>query len=446
MQRTAKLSQGYEELKTDLLEEVNMADARIIKPATEARDWIQPLKKVIKKREDRKVSCLRYAHEDVKAEIRSWTSKNIRHGSIMLARRPKDRNETMQTWQRLKPNCITQKRYVTICDWLTDFNLARCIQCANLGASVTNQDFCRCLAIHLLTTQQEYTIADDHLKSKLPPVVTAAFSLLPHLLSSQIMTQNSLLGNYYTMLHDYCSEENFPSPPPPMGEIINAWEAEHRPVQREIERFACIAGGKAVRKSMKTDIQMQNNGANGRNGNIQRRSSSQSFQSIQSYHSASLKPPASPAISTTSDPPSPDPHTRPRISSIPSQTLLSLATPNYNSSAVASPSPGDLLAIHAPAGPRADYFTRDRLPSSSSLASVAAKKKPPPPPPKRLPSSQGLWVTALYDFAGQGQGDLAFREGDRIKVVQKTNSTDEWWEGELKGVQGSFPANYCQAT
>ncbi len=116
MQRTAKLSQGYEELKTDLLEEVSMADARIIKPATEARDWIQPLKKVIKKREDRKVSCLRYAHEVVKAEIRSWTSKNIRHGSIMLARRPKDRNETMQTWQRLKLNCITQKRYVTICD------------------------------------------------------------------------------------------------------------------------------------------------------------------------------------------------------------------------------------------------------------------------------------------------------------------------------------------
>lgn len=57
-QRTAKLSQGYEELKTDLLEEVNMADARIIKPASEARDWIQPLKKVIKKREDRKVCCL----------------------------------------------------------------------------------------------------------------------------------------------------------------------------------------------------------------------------------------------------------------------------------------------------------------------------------------------------------------------------------------------------
>lgn len=258
------------------------------------------------------------------------------------------------------------------------------------------------------------------------------------------MTQNSLLGNYYTMLHDYCTEENLPSPPPPMGDIISVCEAECKPVQREIERFACIAGGKAVRQSMKSDKLAQSNGANGRNGYPQRRTSSQSVQSIQSSQSTSLRPPASPAISATSDPPSPDPYTRPRISSIPSQTSLSLATPNYSSSAITSPSPGDSLAIHAPAGPRADYFTRDRLPSSSSMASIAAKKKPPPPPPKRLPSSQGLWVTALYDFAGQGQGDLAFREGDKIKVVQKTESTDEWWEGELRGVQGSFPANYCQ--
>lgn len=102
--------------------------------------------------------------------------------------------------------------------------------------------------------------------------------------------------------------------------------------------------------------------------------------------------------------------------------------------------------MHAPAGPRGDYFGRDRLPSGSTIASIAAgKKKPPPPPPKRIPSTQGFFVTALYDFAGEGQGDLFFREGDRIKVIKKTESTDDWWEGELKGAQGSFPANYCQA-
>jgi hypothetical protein len=53
-------------------------------------------------------------------------------------------------------------------------------------------------------------------------------------------------------------------------------------------------------------------------------------------------------------------------------------------------------------------------------------------------------VTALYDFGGQGAGDLSFREGDRIRVIKKTESTDEWWQGELRGVKGSFPANYCR--
>ena len=55
LSRTTKLQSAYEELKADLLEEVNMVDMKIIKPAMEAKDWIQPLKKVIKKREDRKV-------------------------------------------------------------------------------------------------------------------------------------------------------------------------------------------------------------------------------------------------------------------------------------------------------------------------------------------------------------------------------------------------------
>ena len=101
----------------------------------------------------------------------------------------------------------------------------------------------------------------------------------------------------------------------------------------------------------------------------------------------------------------------------------------------------------APAGPRPDYFSRDRQPSSSSMASIASKKKPPPPPPppKRNFSQQGTWVAAIYDFAGQSQGDLVFKEGDRIRVLKKTGSTDDWWEGELQGIKGSFPANYCQA-
>lgn len=255
------------------------------------------------------------------------------------------------------------------------------------------------------------------------------------------MTQNSLLAQCYTILHQFCEEARYGSPPPAMNEIISDWDQDFRPTQKEIETgFACLSHGKAVRQPMKlgdTNGGHSISGLNIRNGFAQRRSSSQSSH---------LTPSTTPAITAAPAAPSADPNTRPRISSIPSQTSLSLATPNYTPSDGPSPPSGDLSNSFAPAGPRPDYFSRDRQPSSSSLASIAAgKKKPPPPPPKRLPSIQGSWVIALYEFAGQGQGDLVFREGDRIRVVKKTDSTDDWWEGELKGIQGSFPANYCRA-
>ena len=52
-------------------------------------------------------------------------------------------------------------------------------------------------------------------------------------------------------------------------------------------------------------------------------------------------------------------------------------------------------------------------------------------------------MVAQYDFAGEGTGDLAFRVGDRIKVIKKTGSLEDWWEGELHGARGMFPRNYC---
>lgn len=254
------------------------------------------------------------------------------------------------------------------------------------------------------------------------------------------MTQNTLLSQMYTVLHDFSQDQGLPSPPPPMVEVISVWNADFKPVQKEVEtNIACIARGHARHQPLRLEDRSNSfQNENTRNGYLQRRETSQPRM---------LKPPPSPSISASSDPPSPGSNDRPRIYSVPSQNSLSLSTPNYNPSSVRSPSPNGIMTIHAPAGPHVDYFTRDRVSSNSSLASIAAaKKKPPPPPTKRKPSTQEFWVTALYEFAGQGQGDLAFREGDRIKVVKRTDSTDDWWEGELKGVLGSFPANYCQAT
>lgn len=139
-------------------------------------------------------------------------------------------------------------------------------------------------------------------------------------------------------------------------------------------------------------------------------------------------------------------------------TYPSHAPPSYEDSL--PPTPGS--TYHTPKNGLSrvtssnDYFNNtgmpplDRTKSSqsvaSSVASIAAgKKKPPPPvPAKRMPSMQGTYVTALYDFDGQTPEDLPFREGDRIKVLRKTESTDDWWDGEVNGRKGSFPANYVQ--
>lgn len=60
LDRTSKLKDVYTDLKTDLLEEVNMMESRVIKPATEAKDYIQPIRKVIKKRENKRLDWERY--------------------------------------------------------------------------------------------------------------------------------------------------------------------------------------------------------------------------------------------------------------------------------------------------------------------------------------------------------------------------------------------------
>jgi amphiphysin len=99
---------------------------------------------------------------------------------------------------------------------------------------------------------------------------------------------------------------------------------------------------------------------------------------------------------------------------------------------------------------RGDYFgaapQHGSAAVSPGLNGLAKKRPPPPPPAKRIPSTkQEEFVVAQYDFSGQGGDDLSFREGDRIKIVKKTNTDQDWWVGELGGIRGNFPANYCKA-
>ena len=280
----------------------------------------------------------------------------------------------------------------------------------------------------LEVARDTYDRADEALRSVLPELLHAVYALVPVLLSTLVQSSNTLIANYYTTIHEFCQAEQFQTPPPPMSEVIKRWAESCRPSQSQIESLASCTNPKRGRL--------------GGAGVVNHRAGSR-------VSDGSRSPGPSPSRDDAAST-----HSQEYVSRIPStqfhQAAQATISPGLRPSPL--PSPAEFLSPSMAAS-KPDYSARGRIPSTSStisvatsVASVAAgKKKPPPPPPKRMGSTKPeIWVTALYDFGGQNQGDLRMKEGDRIKVLKKTESTNDWWEGELNGTKGSFPANYCQ--
>ncbi|KAK3520497.1 hypothetical protein QTP70_024112 [Hemibagrus guttatus] len=55
-------------------------------------------------------------------------------------------------------------------------------------------------------------------------------------------------------------------------------------------------------------------------------------------------------------------------------------------------------------------------------------------------SQHPTYVQALFDFDPQEDGELGFRRGDFIQVLD--NSDPNWWKGACHGQTGMFPRNY----
>lgn len=73
--------------------------------------------------------------------------------------------------------------------------------------------------------------------------------------------------------------------------------------------------------------------------------------------------------------------------------------------------------------------------------SMNSSKLPPAPPKKSAQQPSASVVVALYDYDATEEGELSFKEGDQIKVL---DNSGDWWMGELKGQTGMFPSNYVQ--
>lgn len=419
LQRTFALKVAYTELRTELTEGIASIEKLVMAPALDARNSIAPMRKTIKKRENKRLDV-----EKCQDKVHKLHRK--------MPRSPKEDASLSKAED--------------------DLAVLSEVRCCHLVYSLV------CAAM-LILAFQEFDIADAHLRDTLPPIITATFSLVPHLLATHIRIQNELLGLYYTVLHGYCEENGYQSPPPPMDQVIACWSEDYQPAKHQVETIPLISRGKGLKEPLRLDASPESPGGRKLSApppteNL-RRTSTGLIQGTNGRQRIASNP------SATSPNPSPQPS--PKIGPRPD-----MKSPNFGG--LLKPTDfttaSDLGRQRSPgtASPSqrsgSDYFSAGRVPPSpaSTVASsvsqgsnsvngatVAAKKKPPPPPPKRIPSGKPEeYVIAQYDFAGQGAGDLSFREGDRIKIIKKTQTDQDWWTGEVRGLKGSFPANYCK--
>ena len=108
-------------------------------------------------------------------------------------------------------------------------------------------------------------------------------------------------------------------------------------------------------------------------------------------------------------------------------------------------------AEQPPENPPPPYSPGLKSPGAAALAAAVANKPKPKPPPAIKPKPSRLsgapaaeTVTALYEYAATQEGDLSFKAGDVITIVNRTPNPNEWWTGKLNGKTGQFPGNYVQ--
>lgn len=67
---------------------------------------------------------------------------------------------------------------------------------------------------------------------------------------------------------------------------------------------------------------------------------------------------------------------------------------------------------------------------------------PSQPVPSGTTAATVSRVRALYDFQPSEPGELQFRKGDVIAVLESVYK--DWWKGSLRGQTGIFPLNYVE--
>ena len=79
---------------------------------------------------------------------------------------------------------------------------------------------------------------------------------------------------------------------------------------------------------------------------------------------------------------------------------------------------------------------------NTTTAGPSQQSAPPQPVSSGTTAATVSRVRALYDFQPSEAGELQFRKGDIIAVLESVYK--DWWKGSLRGQEGIFPLNYVE--
>ncbi|KAF7565706.1 VHS multi-domain protein [Pyrenophora tritici-repentis] len=85
---------------------------------------------------------------------------------------------------------------------------------------------------------------------------------------------------------------------------------------------------------------------------------------------------------------------------------------------------------------------KSNTPQQSGSGPSASSEQPAKPVPSGTTAATVSRVRALFDFQPSEPGELQFRKGDIIAVLESVYK--DWWKGSLRGQTGIFPLNYVE--
>lgn len=451
MQKCLALQKMYSDMKQDLQQEILMIDNKLIRPVDESRAAMKALKKTLKHRDNMKLDYERYLGR-------------ADHARKKAAKSPKD--------EAALEKCESDLTQAQI-DYSTADDQVKQTFPPLTDAVISLLPYLLAIQVQIQTTLvgQIYTSLDAYCKRHGMPSPAPSDAEIISRWDNEFTGLRKELEEGISTLANGKAKHQAMNIPDKEGSTLTGLGIRNKTMgmahgggAHSSEKESGSMTGMGIRNKT---MGLANRGKNYASGGASTPGATPSYQHHEEEELAPPKPPrpgtGSPSLSPGMGVPM---SSKPRMPSYSNNhapydqkptnvmpTYPSQNPPPYSESQTSTPPSHYRTPINGaspnPAYAGNDYFdtkTRpvaSRTPSASSIA--AAKKKPPPPiPVKRIGSQQTQFVTALFDFDGQNPGDLAFREGDRIRVIKKTDSTDDWWEGELRGQSGSFPANYVQ--